>query len=117
MNQQQYRQFLDNPVALLNGPGNVRQIRLDGTMTQAIPNTVSRTVHNPGAVPLHYQYSAARVTPVTLRYDDTTRRLEVLRDGQPLVEVGLDDAGRRGRPQVYEVRERPGRPCGARARR
>lgn len=71
MNQQQYRQFLDNPVALLNGPGNVRQIRLDGTMTQAIPNTVSRTVQNPGAVPLHYQYSAARVTPVTLRYDDT----------------------------------------------
>lgn len=31
---------------------------------------------------------------LTLRYDDTTRRLEVSRDGQPLVEVGLDDAGR-----------------------
>lgn len=74
MNQQQYRQFLDNPVHLLNPPlgaGNVRQIRLDGTMAQAIPNSVSRTVVNPGAVPLHYQYSSARVTPVTLRYDDT----------------------------------------------
>ena len=71
MTPQQYRLFLDNPVALLNGPGNVRQIRLDGTMGQAIANSVSRTVQNPGAVPLHYQYSAARVLPVTLRYDDT----------------------------------------------
>ncbi|RDU96659.1 hypothetical protein [Trinickia dinghuensis] len=71
MNPQQYRLFLDNPVLFLNGPGNVRQIRLDGTMTQAMPNSVSRTVQYPGAVPLHYQYSAARVTPVTLRYDDT----------------------------------------------
>jgi hypothetical protein len=70
MNQRQYRQFLDNPLALLNA-GNVRQIRFDPTMSQAIANTVSRIVRHPGAVPLHYQYSAARVTPVTLRYDDT----------------------------------------------
>ncbi|MEX3899856.1 hypothetical protein [Paraburkholderia sp. BR10954] len=71
MNPQQYRQFLANPAVLLNGPGNVRQIRLESDMTREIPNSVSRTVQNPGAVPLHYQYSAARVTPVTLRYDDT----------------------------------------------
>lgn len=71
MDQLQYRQFLGDPVALLNGPGNVSEIRLDSTMVRDIPNTVSRTVHNPGAVPLHYQYSAARVTPVTVRYDDT----------------------------------------------
>jgi hypothetical protein len=71
MNQQQYRGFLNDPVLLLNGVGNVRQIRFDGSMAQAIPNSVARTVQRPGAVPLHYQYSAARVAPVTLRYDDT----------------------------------------------
>jgi hypothetical protein len=71
MNRQQYRQFLNNPVALLNGPGNVSQIRLHASMTRAIANTVSRTVQRPDAVPLHYQYSAARVTPVTVRYDDS----------------------------------------------
>jgi hypothetical protein len=71
MNPQQYRQFLNNPSALLNAQGNVRQIRFDSSMMREIPNSVSRTVQSPGAVPLHYQYSAARVTPVTLRYDDT----------------------------------------------
>lgn len=71
MNQQQYRQFLNNPAVLLNGAGNVSQIRLNGNMSQAIANSVSRTVNHPGTVPLHYQYSASRVTPVTLKYDDT----------------------------------------------
>jgi hypothetical protein len=70
MTHQQYRQFLDNPVAMLSA-GNVRQIRLDGSMDHVIPNSVSRIVHNPGAVPLHYQYSAARVVPVTIQYQDT----------------------------------------------
>jgi hypothetical protein len=71
MNQQQYRTFLNDPVQLLNGPGNVRQIKFDGSMARAIPNSVSRSVQRPGAVPLHYQYSAARVVPVTLRCYDT----------------------------------------------
>jgi hypothetical protein len=68
---QQYRQFLNDPVTFLNSPGNVRQIRLDGTMVQEMPNSISRTVQNPGAVPLHCQHSSARVKPVTVRYDDT----------------------------------------------
>ena len=69
MNQQQYRQFLNDPATLLNA-GNVSQIRLYGTMSQAA-NAVSRVVNQAGINRLRYKYSAARVTPVTLKYDDT----------------------------------------------
>jgi hypothetical protein len=44
----------------------VRQLRFHATMARVIPNSVSRTVQSPGAVPLNYQYSASRVKPVTL---------------------------------------------------
>lgn len=69
MNQQQYRQFLGDPRTLLNA-GNVSEIRLDASMAQAA-NAVSRVVNQAGGNRLRYQYSAARVTPVTLKYDDT----------------------------------------------
>lgn len=69
MNQQQYRQFLNDPRTLLNGTGNVRQIRLTGF--GATDNAVSRAVVEGGVLSLRYRFSAARVTPVSLRYDDT----------------------------------------------
>jgi len=69
MNQQQYRQFLDDPRTLLNGPGNVRQIKLTGLA--ATDNAVSRAVMQNGVMSLRYRFSAARVTPVWLRYDAT----------------------------------------------
>ena len=50
MNQQQYRQFLADPRTLLNGPGNVRQIKLAGLA--ATENAVSRAVMQNGVLSL-----------------------------------------------------------------
>lgn len=69
MNQQQCHQFLSDPTTFLNA-GNVSEIRLHGSMAQAA-NAVSRIVNQAGGNRLRYKFSAARVTPVTLKYDDT----------------------------------------------
>ena len=71
MNQNQYRQFLNDPAAFLNA-GPVYRLRIN--MNPGGPgfrNTVRHTAHYPGAVPIFFQYSDAMVTPVSLRYDNT----------------------------------------------
>ncbi|MGN0920955.1 MAG: hypothetical protein ACI4NJ_04410 [Cellvibrio sp.] len=70
MDIKQYQQFLNDPRTLLNGAGNVSQIRLDGSMARA-SNAVSRVVSQAGVSRLQYKYSNSRVTPITVRYDDT----------------------------------------------
>lgn len=70
MDQQRYSAFLNNPCDILN-EGNVRHLRLDSSMGRTRANSVARTVSAPGAVPLHYQYEKASVSPVFVRYDDT----------------------------------------------
>lgn len=71
MDTTEYQNFLRNPDTFLNDANNVSQVRLNGSMSSVIANSTSRTVTHPGCVPLHYQYSAARVVPVTLKHDQT----------------------------------------------
>lgn len=70
MNIQQYQQFLNDPRTLLNAAGNVSQIRLEGSMALA-SNSVYRVVNQAGVSRLRYKYSNSRVTPITVRYDDS----------------------------------------------
>jgi hypothetical protein len=71
MDQNQYRQFLNDPAAFMNA-GPVRRLRIN--MVPGGPgfrNTVQFTANYPGAVPTFFQYSDSMVTPVSLRYDNT----------------------------------------------
>ncbi len=99
MNQNQYRQFLNDPAAFLNA-GPVRRMRINiNPVTPNFRNVVQRTAqYGGGAVPVHYQYSDARVTPVSLRYDNTgippTSALwvETNRPANPLAQFVTDRA-------------------------
>lgn len=71
MNFQQYQQFLNDPRALLNGNGNVSQIRLDGSMSSPLAsNSIARVIDRENGRQLEYDYSKSRVTQISIRYDD-----------------------------------------------
>lgn len=71
MNQNQYRQFLNNPVAFING-GPVTRLRINmNPGGVGFRNTIRSTAQHPGSVPLSFQYSDSRVSPIYLRYDNT----------------------------------------------
>lgn len=71
MEQNQYRQFLNDPAAFLNA-GPVRRLRINmSPVGPGFRNTVRHTANYPGAVPVFFQYSDAMVTSVSLRYDNT----------------------------------------------
>ncbi len=71
MNQNQYRRFLNNPVTFMNG-GPVTRFRINMSPGGAgFANSIKSTSQVQGGVPLSFQHSDARVTPMSLRYDDT----------------------------------------------
>ncbi|TDO96722.1 hypothetical protein [Marinomonas balearica] len=69
MDLRQYQQFLNDPVRLLSR-GNVSQLRFNGTLSN-VKNAVMRVIDQGGTYRIRYKYSKSRVTPVTIKYDDT----------------------------------------------
>lgn len=97
MNQNQYRQFLNDPAAFLNA-GPVRRMRINvNPVTPNFRNVIQRTANYGGAVPVHFQYSDARVTPVSLRYDNT---------GIPPTSALWVESNRPGNPAAQYVSDR-----------
>jgi hypothetical protein len=71
MTQAQYMRFLNDPAGFLNA-GPVRRLRINVNPSGAgFSNTIKSTANYPGAVPVHFQYSDARVTRISWTYDDT----------------------------------------------
>jgi hypothetical protein len=71
MTQAQYIQFLNDPAGFLNA-GPVRRLRIKVNPSGPGPsNTTESTANYPGAVPVRFQTSDARVTPIWWKYDNT----------------------------------------------